>query len=131
MPRLHARSRLLELGVCYKASCSGHVTHYNWLCNVSKLDSQFSVALQVAEKGCYTNFICNLLRNGVALQAAEKIVSCNSTFSWFTKFLFCLDFLKKESVNKMRIIIRYSCNKPTAKVNNVFKEEIIQEKVCS
>ena len=34
------------------------------------------------KEGCYTrNFFCNLSRNGVALQVARKIASCNRTFS--------------------------------------------------
>ena len=46
------------------------------------------VARQVAKRGCYTrNFFCNLSRNGVALQVARKIASCNSTFTRQSLFL--------------------------------------------
>ena len=38
------------------------------------LATQFFVARQFAKRWCYThNFVCNLSRNGVALQVAEKL----------------------------------------------------------
>ena len=60
-----------------------------WTCYTLQLASQFFIALQVAETGCYTrNFFCNLPRNDVALQVADKIASCNRALTGQVHFFY-------------------------------------------